>query len=997
MRACRLTFALVAACTSLALAAEPPPVALCPRVNDAPTIDGSLADAAWGQAEALRAFQRHDGSGPASEQTNAFLCSDGKALFIACTLRESAMDELKAEDTAYDSSDIFRQDVVEVFLRPDLAQEQYFHLAASAAGVRYDAIATGGAQDWNPTWRAATSRADDRWTLEVAIPLSEVDLADVEAGRAIGLNICREEKPHDELSCWSPTLGPFHTASRFGEVIFFSIDPLAEARIARAEEAFESARKLNPDAAADLAAQLDDLRGGLAEGVDGATWAGAREQLAALREEAERIALAGREAIVYRVNPWALPAHTELPARDVTEVEQVTVRLLQDEYETVAIGIANPGEASLAYHVSPTDLLRWEADEEIPVEDRIQLREAVSLKTRTGGMVRDALAGLGPASRLVVPGGQNAMLWLTVHARDLEPGRYLAGIDLLPMIGEQRRHVRLNIQVHPARMKKGGPPWLNTWAYLRRAADFGWEVKAAADLDAHYCNINMIRHGDIPWPTVDAEGNMTEPLDFTEMDARIELMPAGFYLLNLAMHWHEDLDTDLEPWSPEHKRALGQWAVAIRDHLAELDIDRNHFAWYPRDEPSTDEQARLVRNFAEALHEADPQMAVFANPFSRTTFEQIETMGDEIDIWCPNLSGLDDEEIAFMRETGDRMWSYRVLSRLSNPYGGYRAPWWRVRDLGMTAYGYWAYDSIDGDCWDDSDGRTSDYAVYYEGEDGPTSSVRWEASREGSEDYRYMQMLDSLIAEAREAGHADAADKARAVVDGAMAAVLGDQSDRSLADAQHAKLLAAMMHLQVALGRADADALARMDGPLPVCVTGNAGPRFENLDVPGWYTYSTFPTHDWDEQCEATEGRVWFDGADATEGPQTENGIGGDLVDGSWFYRRQYVNLWHWSPSTVEVTFDLQRQWPLTRVDLFAHKQDDEQRRISSAQVLVSETGEDGSFEPVAAIEDAPAADLGAQGQYVFDVDAQARFVKIIASKEGPTMVLGEVRIWAKR
>jgi predicted component of type VI protein secretion system len=65
--------------------------------------------------------------------------------------------------------------------------------------------------------------------------------------------------------------------------------------------------------------------------------------------------------------------------------------------------------------------------------------------------------------------------------------------------------------------------------------------------------------------------------------------------------------------------------------------------------------------------------------------------------------------------------------------------------------------------------------------------------------------------------------------------------------------------------------------------------------------------------------------------------------------------------------------------------------------LLVSDTGEEGSFDPVAEIADAPSADLAAQGQYVFDLDRPARYVKIIARKDGPTMVLGEVRIWAQQ
>ena len=988
--------ALLIVCTSLTLHAAPIPVALCPQVGDAPTLDGRLDDDAWRHAEALDPFMRHDASIPAVEQTEAFICSDGETLFIGCALHESAMEQLAAEPTERDSSAIFRQDAIELFIRPDLAQEQYFHLVTSAAGSQYEAIATGGAQDWNPRWEVATGRGDDRWTLEMAIPLAEIGLAEVEAGQVIGLNMCRQQKGRDELSCWSPTLGPFHNAARFGEVIFFSIAPLAEQRFAAAEAALASAREADAAAAAELEVRLAELRRQLADQVDGATWAVARDELAALRAEAERIALASREAIVWQVNPWRLPAHTELPGREVSEVEQVTVRLLQDEYETVAIAIANPGEASLAYHVSATDLLRWDADEELPVDGRIELREAIGMKTRTGGMVRDALPELGPASRLVVPGGQNAVLWLTIHARDLEPGRYLAGVDLLPLVGEQRRNVRLSIEVNPAQMTKDGPPWLNTWAYLTRARERGWEEKAAADLAEHYCNVYLIQHNDIPWPTVDAEGNLTAPLDTSAMDARIAMLPDGFYLLALSLHWYEDLDTELEPWSAEHRRALGQWVIALRDHLAELGIERDRFAWYPRDEPSTDEQARLVRNFAEALHEADPEMLVFANPFSRTTFEQLEVMGDEIDIWCPNLSGLDDDEIAFMRQTGDRMWSYRVLSRLSNPYSGYRSPWWQVRQLGMTAYGYWAYDSMDGDGWDDSDGRTSDYAVYYEGADGPITSVRWEASREGAEDYRYLQMIDGLIVEARAAGHNAAADAAQAVVDSAIETVLADQSNRELAEAERAKLLRAMMDLLVTLERAQREVLDALEGPLPVCVTGNAGPRFRNVDTGGWYTYSVFPTHEWNEQSGVTEGRVWFRGEDATEGPQTENRIGGDLVDGSWFYRAQYVNLWQWSPHTTEITFDLQREWKLTRLDLFAGSQDDDTRRIASAQVLVSETGEEGSFVQVAEIADAPAATPGAQGQYQIDFDAAGRFVKLVVTKGGSTMTIGEVRIWAE-
>lgn len=124
MRAGVLTVIIVVVCSLSAHAADPLSVALCPRVTEAPVIDGTLDDAAWEDAEALRPFGRHDGTGTALEQTEVTICSDGEALFIGFVLHESQMDSPAAEATEHNSSAIFRQDAVEIFISPDLAQGQ---------------------------------------------------------------------------------------------------------------------------------------------------------------------------------------------------------------------------------------------------------------------------------------------------------------------------------------------------------------------------------------------------------------------------------------------------------------------------------------------------------------------------------------------------------------------------------------------------------------------------------------------------------------------------------------------------------------------------------------------------------------------------------------------------------------------------------------------------------------------------------------------------------
>ena len=174
------------------------PVALCARVEQAPTVDGRLDDAAWRQCEPLTPFVKLDGTGPANQQTEVRLCWDGSSLFLGCELLESEMGKLQAEETPPDSGQLFRNDCVEIFVQPDPAIGEYFHLVASAAGSTYDAIARGGPIDWTPEWSVQVSRGTDRWFLEAAVLLGQIRLGEVREGQTIRFNVCREEKPHDE-------------------------------------------------------------------------------------------------------------------------------------------------------------------------------------------------------------------------------------------------------------------------------------------------------------------------------------------------------------------------------------------------------------------------------------------------------------------------------------------------------------------------------------------------------------------------------------------------------------------------------------------------------------------------------------------------------------------------------------------------------------------------------------------------------------------------------
>ena len=61
--------------------------------------------------------------------------------------------------------------------------------------------------------------------------------------------------------------------------------------------------------------------------------------------------------------------------------------------------------------------------------------------------------------------------------------------------------------------------------------------------------------------------------------------------------------------------------------------------------------------------------------------------------------------------------------------------WWAWY-YGARGVGFWSYSDTGGSsAWEDVDGRRPDWAVVYETPRGIVSSRRWEAFREGLEDY----------------------------------------------------------------------------------------------------------------------------------------------------------------------------------------------------------------------------------------------------------------------
>ncbi|MFH1903920.1 MAG: sugar-binding protein, partial [bacterium] len=185
-------------------------------------------DNCWKNSMELSPFLLSGGTELAAQQTKAYISYDHEKIYIFMHCFESVLDpilqkmsEFKAEKNVHDSN-VFEDDCVEIFIKPSLEKEVYYHLAVNSKGTIYDARCQNDTYDknWSSNAEVKTLVGERAWTIEMSIPFQSFGLSSPKIGDEWRINLCREEKPYKENSCWSPTGGGFHKPSRFGTISF---------------------------------------------------------------------------------------------------------------------------------------------------------------------------------------------------------------------------------------------------------------------------------------------------------------------------------------------------------------------------------------------------------------------------------------------------------------------------------------------------------------------------------------------------------------------------------------------------------------------------------------------------------------------------------------------------------------------------------------------------------------------------------------------------------
>lgn len=292
------------------------------------------------------------------------------------------------------------------------------------------------------------------------------------------------------------------------------------------------------------------------------------------------------------------------------------------------------------------------------------------------------------------------------------------------------------------------------WAYSDIGALRGRKKAVDDDLFDHYTNTFVIP----PWGGLPK----IETNDFSGFEKILSgYSSAKNILLYLNLSSNPKRVND-QLW----QKSFIRWYREAEDAAKKLGLQKEALVIYPFDEPSAVDLP-YFRQFVSWFRKALPDGKIFTTINNPAALELVPM----VDIACFHR-GL----VPYLDSSSDR-WIYDTKGpgKANQPYAYYRLlPWFSFAN-GMSGVGFWSYGDIYGTAWSDFDGVSPDYGVIYEsGKEDVITSRRWEAWKQGIEEYailnKYkekfgkgaaMEIAQSVVSVP---GDTKAADRARAMM-----------------------------------------------------------------------------------------------------------------------------------------------------------------------------------------------------------------------------------------
>ncbi|MCC6394111.1 MAG: PQQ-binding-like beta-propeller repeat protein [Bryobacterales bacterium] len=452
-------------------------------------------------------------------------------------------------------------------------------------------------------------------------------------------------------------------------------------------------------------------------------------------------------------NPWPdLDAAALLDRAAGASSNRVRVHMIGNEYESAAIALVNlaPRDVTVRIEAGP---FTGESGTKVAGHEVVELRAAPPIRRVASGIVsEDVLPVLGQGQTLRLGAGETAKVWLTFHSRKLPAGAYRSRLRIGDLTSvEAPLEVPIAVSVSAVRLPDRQTYRHNNWLYLDSIADPVTREATFDDALSHGTNTFVIPPVSFE---VSADGTLGG-MDSGRHDRLVEkLRGRAFFMISgtVGLVWPRNA-------VPEREAKDRAFAEAIRRyvaHMRSLGVGEKEWAFYIHDEPGLSGKDAVFDQWVadvKRVKAADAKAQVYANPAGGATAAMLAPLEDLIDVWQPDLHlfRADPEGLGNVFRHG-QFWHYEAPGeqRELDPLGYYRMKPWISFQLGMTGGGYWVYSY--SPYWFFDRSMAAEYGAVYTTESGPVTTKRWEASRDGIEDFELLTMIRETASQAGDAG-----------------------------------------------------------------------------------------------------------------------------------------------------------------------------------------------------------------------------------------------------
>lgn len=447
-------------------------------------------------------------------------------------------------------------------------------------------------------------------------------------------------------------------------------------------------------------------------------------------------------------NPWSDFNAQEFLESTGRKLNSIDLSMLGNEYESAAIALMNlsPRDVTVRFK---SGVFESEGKNSIRPSEVVEIRSVPSIrKISTGLPAEDVLPKLGEGQTVRLGPGETCKLWLTFHSRKLDSGTYrskfLVG-DLLSM--DQPLAIPITLKVYPVRLPDKLVYRQNDWVVLGQIPSEEELERTIAVAESHGVNVFVIQQVSIQ---VSADGKLGQA-DTVQHDRLVRhIDPAALLLVSrsVGLKWPAG-------FKPSQRIRKAVYAQAIHwyvKHMESLGRSIKDWAFYIKDEPGLMGDDATFRKWVEDVREVKalaPEVQVYADPAGGARADMLQRVAGLVDIWQPNLELIreDFEHLAPIFRRG-QFWYYEppAKQRDLDPLSFYRMRAWIAYRFGMTGGGYFIYEL--NDYWFFDRKMGPEFGTVYPTNHGPVTTKRWEATRDGIEDFELLTMIKKKASDA---------------------------------------------------------------------------------------------------------------------------------------------------------------------------------------------------------------------------------------------------------